>query len=314
MADNIKARGRESGRAVASTLLTGIISQRVFIVFLAVVVGMMAQGGMNIDFVYDEIWYYAIALAQYAATMLPAVIVALSFSRKENKKGALSALLPSEKVGAGKFVCAVLSTYVFCMAGNLISVYIANIAEYNGLPVPSAEIPYISDARTFVLQLLIIAILPALVEELLVRGSVHCFCRQIGPFYCGLLSGIVFALFHCNLAQYPTAFMFGFITGYYVAAYRNIWIGITAHFINNVLACLYSYDGTEVYYYLIDTFSLLYIIASIVCFVVMLTKYKLFREKRESSAKGFFSIISSPTVIIFAIVAVIATFAELMLL
>lgn len=92
--------------------------------------------------------------------------------------------------------------------------------------------------------ILVVAVVPAVVEELLFRGFVQgSFQRRYTPLVSILFSGGVFAFFHLNPFSLIPLIGLGLYFGYLRYRSQSIIIAMTAHFLNNVLAVLAVYFG-----------------------------------------------------------------------
>ena len=96
----------------------------------------------------------------------------------------------------------------------------------------------------FVVQIILMAVIPALVEEFIFRGFFFGKYRKMASrFYgtyrkCGvlkgaLMSGLVFGLFHLNINQFCYAFVIGVVFAFLVEATGSIWSSVLAHFAIN---------------------------------------------------------------------------------
>ena len=103
------------------------------------------------------------------------------------------------------------------------------------------QMPTLGD---FIINLFIMALLPAVCEELFFRGAFQKALIRFSkrPWIGILVSAFVFALLHGTLLKIIPIFFLGLLLGtiYYIT--RNLWYTITIHFINNGLAL------TAVYY------------------------------------------------------------------
>ena len=90
------------------------------------------------------------------------------------------------------------------------------------------------------LQILIIAVLPAICEEALHRGVIQCGMRykvrQI-PLLC-VIMGAVFAVFHIYPIKYAPMFILGGMMSYLLAMTGNMFYSSYMHFLNNLFAVL----------------------------------------------------------------------------
>ena len=153
-------------------------------------------------------------------------------------KSPVSLMLSSQRVAPLDFAGAVLICLGAGMLGNIVSSLFSIVFDAVGLPVPDVAFEMPSSVPGIVLYFISVAFLPPLFEEILCRGFIYNLTKEYGPFVCGLVSGVTFALFHNNLAQYSIAFFMGFTMGYMLCKFKNIWICIVAHFINNLCVCV----------------------------------------------------------------------------
>ena len=88
----------------------------------------------------------------------------------------------------------------------------------------------------YLLSVLLMAVIPAICEELLFRGVVlHGLRSRFSDWGAILLSAIMFALMHGNLQQLVYPFILGAIMGWLVLRTGSLVSSILVHFINNFL-------------------------------------------------------------------------------
>jgi membrane protease YdiL (CAAX protease family) len=97
------------------------------------------------------------------------------------------------------------------------------------------------DIWDLMLNLTIIAIIPAVGEELIFRGILQ---NRLSTWFRNhhlaiLLSAFLFSALHIQLFSFLPRFVLGIIFGYIFAWSGSIWITIHAHFVNNALAVIY---------------------------------------------------------------------------
>lgn len=94
-----------------------------------------------------------------------------------------------------------------------------------------------------VLNLFVIALLPALFEEIFFRGTLQTLLiNWVKNHHVGIwLSSLVFTLIHFNLEQIIPMFFLALILGYAFYFSKSIWVSIAIHFCNNALAVLMYY-------------------------------------------------------------------------
>lgn len=89
----------------------------------------------------------------------------------------------------------------------------------------------------YLVSLAIIALLPALTEELLFRGGLqNLLTRWIkSPWAAIIITSILFSAVHASWYGFIVRFALGIVLGLIYYYTRNIWLNILAHFINNAI-------------------------------------------------------------------------------
>ncbi|MBQ7936580.1 MAG: CPBP family intramembrane metalloprotease [Clostridia bacterium] len=116
-------------------------------------------------------------------------------------------------------------------------------------------------------------LLPALSEELLLRGLVQSEYEKYGVTIGVLLTALIFALFHTNPTQIPALFIAGVCYGVLTVLFRSVWPAVFAHAINNGVAVLIA-RHTEFLRYLFQD-ELFIILAVLVCFLILIFTLKM---------------------------------------
>jgi uncharacterized protein len=103
----------------------------------------------------------------------------------------------------------------------------------------------ITSLKDYLVALLVMAILPAVVEELLFRGALQKMLTNIShkPGVAILITSIIFSAIHLSFYGFFARLFLGLILGYIFHYSRNIWLSILFHFLNNALVV------TTIYYY-----------------------------------------------------------------
>jgi sodium transport system permease protein len=87
--------------------------------------------------------------------------------------------------------------------------------------------------------ILVIAVGPAICEEVLFRGVILSGFRQrMGTWPVIILVGVLFGLFHISIYRIVPTGLLGIVLTYLVVRSGSIWIGVLVHFLNNGLAVL----------------------------------------------------------------------------
>lgn len=96
---------------------------------------------------------------------------------------------------------------------------------------------------SFVLNLLMIAVLPAIAEEFMFRGLIQRqFVQWLKNEHLGVLAtATVFSLIHYSFFGFLPRLALGILFGYLLIWSKSIWVPIVAHFINNGFAVVSVY-------------------------------------------------------------------------
>ncbi|MEZ5007317.1 MAG: type II CAAX endopeptidase family protein [Chitinophagales bacterium] len=100
---------------------------------------------------------------------------------------------------------------------------------------------------TFAVNLVMIAVLPAICEELLFRGILQrLFIRATGTPHVGIvITGFVFGLIHMQIINLLPIAILGILLGYLYHWTQNIWFPILAHFFFNGMQALGFFMATK---------------------------------------------------------------------
>lgn len=100
-----------------------------------------------------------------------------------------------------------------------------------------------SNVGDLIINLFIMALLPAIGEELFFRGSLQKSLLRISnkPWLAIIISSAIFALLHGTFFKILPIFTLGLILGIVYHVTRNLWYTILIHFLNNAFAVLSVY-------------------------------------------------------------------------
>lgn len=142
------------------------------------------------------------------------------------------------------------------------------------------------DLPTFLFNLLVIAVVPAVGEELFFRGGLmQVFYRLFGEriHIAVILSALLFAFIHFEIYSFASIFMAGVIFGYLYYWSGSLWVSIFAHFVFNgttvlayYLQALYPDNAI-----LADEYSLNAITVIISSAVFALSMWAFYRSTRQ---------------------------------
>ncbi|NMA94447.1 MAG: CPBP family intramembrane metalloprotease, partial [Clostridiales bacterium] len=119
------------------------------------------------------------------------------------------------------------------------------LISFVGPPIPQPT-PPVKSGGNYIVALICIAIMPAVVEEFLFRGVVLRSYEKMGKKVSVIMSGLLFALLHMNLASLPSIIFLGIIISYLVQRSDSIISGFLYHFTNNTIAITIVYISNMV--------------------------------------------------------------------
>ena len=147
----------------------------------------------------------------------------------------------------------VLTTALAAALGVPVIQYInvAFLALYNflGIPVYSAlfsAVPSASSGDELVIIVCVMAILPALLEELMFRGVIMGALEVRGRKAALIISALLFATVHASLLQLPALFVVGLAIGFVVMAGDSLLLGMVYHFVHNAASLIYEHLARRV--------------------------------------------------------------------
>lgn len=105
-----------------------------------------------------------------------------------------------------------------------------------------------------VFNLLVLAIVPAIGEELLFRGYLQqTFTKWIGkPHVAIIITAVLFSAIHMQFQGFLPRFALGLLLGYFFYWSGSLWLPVLAHLLNNAMAVTFAYPTLSDYAYLTE--------------------------------------------------------------
>lgn len=107
----------------------------------------------------------------------------------------------------------------------------------------SSTIYEISDKYPIMISIIVVAVMPAFVEELLFRGLLYNAHRKIDIKWACIINGLLFGLLHGNFNQFAYAFIMGWVFAMVVECTGSVLSTIWCHFIINANSIILAYVG-----------------------------------------------------------------------
>ncbi len=182
----------------------------------------------------DNTTYMLIYSFVYIAAMGAPLLLLLS-------RQGFNPLAPAKRVHAGVGALGYLGAVGICMLANVITSILLSILSDYGIEAAPAPQLMENTPISFVLNLVVLAVLPALLEELVFRGCVLRLLRPYGDWFAVVISAVLFGLMHGNLRQIPFAIIVGLVLGWLYVVTENIWLPMLVHFTNNAISVVAEY-------------------------------------------------------------------------
>ena len=142
-------------------------------------------------------------------------------------------LLPS-------FLIVLISAPAFYAASALNSIGYY-ILQFIGKDIEET-IPVPQNLGEVFVSILVIAVAPAICEEILHRGILLKAYENRGTVKAVVISAVMFGIFHFDITNLLGPIFLGLLFGYYVVKTNSIFAAVIAHFMNNFLATILQYS------------------------------------------------------------------------
>ena len=130
-----------------------------------------------------------------------------------------------------------ISAYPVAMMLNNIVVY---FLQFVG-DIPTQPVPIPKNLQELLVGLLVIAVSPAICEELFHRGLLLSAYERRGSMKAVVFTAIFFGIFHFDITNFLGPVFLGLLIGYYVIRTNSIFAGMLAHFLNNAISEIIQY-------------------------------------------------------------------------
>ncbi len=236
-----RAEMREDGNFVGGIVLLTVAL--LSLGFTAVALILVAAGKLSFaqlaqeDLGLGKTGYMVLYMCTYTVFMgLPPLLVCLLF-RRSLPKLEMPAAQWQTPAGSAAFMVGLGG----CAAANLVASYVTAFLDSFGIVPPDAPTFLESTPQSLVLNLVVSALLPALLEELAFRKCILGTLQKYGQGTAVLVSALLFGVIHGGISQSVFAFLVGLVLGFITVKTGSIRTAIAVHFVNNALAVTAEY-------------------------------------------------------------------------
>ena len=159
------------------------------------------------------------------------VIICITAFFSYTKKIPIVEICGWKRVEPKYYLIAVLTFLaVFFGLGNLNSAFISFLENSVGYKSNAVELPPVPN---YLMVTLTVCILPAVTEEVAMRGVIQSGVKSGNLIINALIGGFIFSIYHMNPSQTPYQFAFGFVLSIIAIKSRSTLATTIAHFLNN---------------------------------------------------------------------------------
>ena len=251
--------------------------------------------------------YYAISGLFSSISIIAVIIINGIKSKQQLKK-----FINFESVNPIYFLYAIVLAigmfFGFGFVNNALATFFASI----GLNAGGVNIT-IDTFTEFVVYTIVLALLPAILEEAFFRGAMLNGLEG-KAFHVSLTVGICFAVYHGSFSQFAYQLIYGMCLCYLAIKARSALPSALAHFINNFVVILFTYLNIE-----IDLTNLMVIVMGLSLLIVYWVSLICFKSKKRTiehvagessiSLKEFWLPFGACATIICAMLMILSLFA-----
>ncbi len=209
-----------------------------------VVVGLVATIFLNLIANAFDLMNFSQSPALYCIYMLivNGSFVGLFFVyNRVTKTDYVKASLLKPKFGLLNAILCIIIAPIMLFGSMYLINYLMSLLQGIGYnPDTSLPLP-LSNAGWLILNILILAVLPAICEELLYRGVIFNGLRKFGSVGAVLISALFFALAHGSAMQFFYQLILGVVLAVIVLKTGSIFASSLVHFLNNAIVVIYNY-------------------------------------------------------------------------
>lgn len=198
----------------------------IFIMLLTIVSERLLAG----NYINSQNPYVSVVVAQLCTYLIPCAFYA-AFAGKADRASTMKFAFPNK--GTLGFAASCIPLLVFgCM--------LLRYAGYTYFGISPSGAVSAAGSRDFLYVFLSSALIPALCEELVLRGLVFSeYEKRIGCFGAYFATTVLFAFVHFDIGEFFTYIFAGLILGLALHITRSVFVPVVLHFVNNFI-CIYG--------------------------------------------------------------------------
>jgi len=220
-------------------------------------------------------WYKYLSYILYQIVYV-AIIIAYAFLYRK-----MPAEIGYRKTHFKYFLIDLLLGFGLLFGLNFVNNLFALAIEKLGGKIPVSSLPSLKGGG-IVGVLIVVALLPAVLEESIFRGIILNSTKQLGTVSCCLLGGLLFSIFHQNPLQTVYQFICGVAFTLLAVRSGSILPTVLAHFLNNAVIIFNERFGFLNALNITQS-TIIYVVAGIA--LVLSLVYLIFFDKKTNAKK-----------------------------
>lgn len=269
-----------------------IIPYAISLLFVIVLMAICKSSGADYLESVNSLWFNIVS-----SVLVPIVLIVIFFTYNKIHKIGFSAC-NVKKISAKNTVLSIIIPVVCVFCCIYLITAVDNGLVKLGYDLTSTGLP-LTNAGWYILNILLLAVLPAIAEELIFRGIIfNGLRRNMSDAGAIFLSAFLFMLMHGNIEQMIYPFILGLVFAWLVMRTGSIVSSIIAHFVNNALVVTLSFIESMTGWSVITNISWLFWLLMAVLLIVgvgilLLIEFFAFKRKnadeyeKEEKTNGF---------------------------
>lgn len=227
----------------------------------------------------------------FVATILAQLcfFIVAYFYNKNNKINFVQASKLNLKLNIKNvLVCVLISIVAVFGLYNFINMISTFFAKF-GFGLSSVSLP-INTFYWFVINVILLAIIPAIMEEFIFRGMIFNGLRKSSFMLATIISSVMFALIHLSINQFVYPIIMGIVFSFVLEKTGSLAYSMIVHFCNNFIVILISYisnclgfDFLNISVNNVESFLIVTLIAGL-SLVIVFVLIKFVLKKQNNSA------------------------------
>ena len=183
---------------------------------------------------FTENIYFVVLINEFVIILIPVLLYTLIKKADFRETFRIRKLNPVH--ASIIFLLSIAAYPVAMMLNNIVAYFLQFIGDIPAQPIPAPQ-----NLQELLIGLLVVAVSPAICEELFHRGLLLSAYERRGSMKAVVITAIFFGIFHFDITNFLGPVFLGLLIGYYVIRTNSIFAGMLAHFMNNAISEVFQF-------------------------------------------------------------------------